>query len=124
MMLKVLNNEPPASLTSPKLTLKTPSKKRRPDAVDKLVGLRIRELRHAGGISMKELAKHLDVSHQQVQKIESGENRISAGKLYLLSCLYKLPISYFFSSIKESHQQINLEKIGEISDDPTLSRSM
>ena len=45
--------------------------------LDKYVGLKIRERRKALGMTQAELAEVLALSHQQIQRYESGENTIS-----------------------------------------------
>jgi DNA-binding Xre family transcriptional regulator len=60
------------------------------DPIDVYVGRRIRMLRVERGISQSALGAHLGMSFQQIQKYESGKNRISASMLYracgLLKC--------------------------------------
>ncbi|MDQ0464222.1 transcriptional regulator with XRE-family HTH domain [Caulobacter ginsengisoli] len=52
-----------------------------PDPLDIEVGARIRLRRKTLGISQQQLAKHLNLTFQQVQKYEKGVNRISASML-------------------------------------------
>ena len=52
-----------------------------PDAFDVAVGNRVRERRRAIGMSQGALAKLLGISFQQVQKYETGANRISSSRL-------------------------------------------
>ncbi len=52
-----------------------------PDPIDIAVGNRIRVRRKWLGISQSNLADHLGVSFQQVQKYERGSNRTSASML-------------------------------------------
>lgn len=62
--------------------------KRRPEAdgaVDAYVGARIALRRAALGLSQSALAARLGVSFQQLQKYESGANRISASRLHRLA---------------------------------------
>ncbi len=54
---------------------------RGPDPIDVAVGRRIRERRKGLGVSQSNLADHLGVSFQQVQKYERGANRVSASML-------------------------------------------
>jgi transcriptional regulator with XRE-family HTH domain len=54
---------------------------RQPDNIDVEVGRRVRVERIARGLSQTDLAKHIGVTFQQVQKYESGANRISIGRL-------------------------------------------
>ena len=45
----------------------------------------------------RELARRIGLSFQQLQKYEVGENRISAARLFKLSEILAVPISWFFS---------------------------
>ena len=51
------------------------------------------------GLSQQDIAKKLNVSLQQVQKYENGINRISSGKLYVLTKFLKVPAKYFFTKL-------------------------
>ena len=53
------------------------------DEIDAYVGARIGLRRSALGLSQSALAQQLGVSFQQVQKYETGQNRISASRLVL-----------------------------------------
>jgi transcriptional regulator with XRE-family HTH domain len=55
---------------------------RSPSAVDRYIGARMRERRLALSISQEQLGRKLDVSFQQIQKYESGKNRVSAARLF------------------------------------------
>jgi len=48
------------------------------------------------GLTQQELGKSIGISFQQIQKYEKGVNRISAGTLYEISKILKVPVSYFF----------------------------
>jgi transcriptional regulator with XRE-family HTH domain len=60
------------------------------------VGERIRTRRTELGLTQEELARQLSISYQQVQKYETGANRISAGRLYEIAQALATKISYFF----------------------------
>lgn len=64
----------------------TKKTKAKPSQYDIEIGARIKSLRLASGKTQSDIGKVLDVTFQQVQKIERGVNRISAGKVYELSC--------------------------------------
>lgn len=66
--------------------------------VDRWVGRAISERRQIQGLSQSQLAKALGLSFQQIQKYESGANRLSAGRLFELSHLLQCPIQAFFPS--------------------------
>jgi transcriptional regulator with XRE-family HTH domain len=55
---------------------------RAPTAVDAYIGTQIRDRRHALGLSQAGLGEKLGVSFQQIQKYESGANRVTAARLF------------------------------------------
>ena len=52
-----------------------------PDPIDVAVGLRLRTLRKAKGMSQEQLGRALGITFQQIQKYERGTNRVSASML-------------------------------------------
>jgi transcriptional regulator with XRE-family HTH domain len=73
--------------------------KKQANAIDKLVGVRVRDRRVALGLSQDTLAKKLGLSFQQVQKYEKGTNRISAGRLFVIAQALSTPIANFFEEV-------------------------
>jgi transcriptional regulator with XRE-family HTH domain len=67
-----------------------------PDPIDVYVGSRLRLRRTLMGLSQTELAKAVNLTFQQVQKYESGANRVSASRLYHISEALDVPVSFFF----------------------------
>ena len=67
--------------------------------IDQHVGERIRLRRTERGLTQEQLAAALDVSYQQIQKYETGANRISAGRLHEISRKLGVDIGYFFESL-------------------------
>ena len=67
--------------------------------VDQHVGERIRLRRTELGLTQEQLAAALDVSYQQVQKYETGANRISAGRIFELARKLRVDIGYFFDGL-------------------------
>jgi DNA-binding transcriptional regulator YiaG len=53
-----------------------------PGAVDEYIGARMRESRVAINMSQAVLGEKLGVTFQQIQKYESGRNRVSAARLF------------------------------------------
>jgi transcriptional regulator with XRE-family HTH domain len=49
-------------------------------------------------ITQEDLARRIQLSPQQLQKYEIGENRISAARLFRLSKVLEVPITWFFAS--------------------------
>lgn len=70
-----------------------------PHPIDCHVGARLRQARLAQGLSQDALAQQLDLSFQQVQKYESGANRISASKLWLIAGIVGQPVEWFFADL-------------------------
>jgi transcriptional regulator with XRE-family HTH domain len=66
------------------------------DGIDAHVGERIRKRRTELGLTQEELGAGLGISYQQVQKYETGANRISAGRLFEISTALDIAIAYFF----------------------------
>ncbi|WP_282611140.1 helix-turn-helix domain-containing protein [Pelagibius sp. Alg239-R121] len=62
------------------------------------IAQRIRARRLALGLTPADVAEALGVSFQQLQKYESGVNRISAGQLYTLANLLDVSIDFFFQN--------------------------
>ncbi|MCG8443443.1 MAG: helix-turn-helix transcriptional regulator [Caulobacterales bacterium] len=65
-------------------------------AIDRHIGARVRMRRLRIGMSQDQLGEKLGVTFQQVQKYERGANRISPGRLWLISEVLDVPVSYFF----------------------------
>lgn len=60
------------------------------------IGNRIRTRRHQLSLTQEELATVLDVSYQQVQRYESGRDRLNVEKLQIAAKALAVPIWYFF----------------------------
>jgi transcriptional regulator with XRE-family HTH domain len=73
-----------------------------PDPVDIHVGSRIRTRRILLGQSQENIASQLGISFQQLQKYESGANRISASRLYDVAYILDVPVAYFFDEMPET----------------------
>lgn len=65
------------------------------EVLEQYVAKQIRYYRQKQRITQKELGEALGVSFQQIQKYERGENRISAGRLFILAQALKVPYSLF-----------------------------
>jgi transcriptional regulator with XRE-family HTH domain len=67
--------------------------------VDVHVGARVRLRRQILKMSQEKLGDQLGVTFQQVQKYERGTNRVGASRLWRLSQVLEVPISYFFEGM-------------------------
>lgn len=81
--------------------MERPIVKNSPDPIDIHVGRRVRDLRVTSGVSQMLLAVQIGLTFHQVQKYERGENRISASMLFRISCILKVPVSYFFEGLSD-----------------------
>jgi transcriptional regulator with XRE-family HTH domain len=70
-------------------------KKGRATALDVFAGRRLREARLEARMTQEELGGRLGLSFQAIQKYESGENRLSVGRLVAAAKVLQKPISYF-----------------------------
>ncbi|MBI4185176.1 MAG: helix-turn-helix transcriptional regulator [Proteobacteria bacterium] len=73
--------------------------KGRSNPIDGYVGSRVRLRRTMLGMSQEKLAGAIGLTFQQVQKYERGANRIGASRLYELSRVLGVPISFFFEDL-------------------------
>jgi transcriptional regulator with XRE-family HTH domain len=80
-------------------------KKPRPHAVDIQVGALLRMRRHMLGVSQETLGGRMGISFQQIQKYESGANRLSASRLHAVSILLDVSIEFFFQNGGEAVTQ-------------------
>ena len=70
-----------------------------PNPIDVHVGNRVRLRRHLLGMSQEKLAKAVGLSFQQIQKYESGVNRVGASRLFHLGRALDVPVSFFFEDL-------------------------
>ena len=71
-----------------------------PRHTDVIIGQMICNWRKKLGLSQKDLADAIGVSFQQVQKYETAGNRISVSRLYDIARVMQIPISAFFTEVR------------------------
>jgi transcriptional regulator with XRE-family HTH domain len=69
------------------------------DPIDAYVGERLRLARNMRGLSQSYLGDCVDVTFQQIQKYETGSNRISASKLAWFARILGVPVHYFYQGM-------------------------
>ena len=69
--------------------------------VDAHVGKRIRHRRWMIGMTQQQLADKVGIKFQQIQKYETGANRVSASRLWDISDAMEVPVSFFFDGLEE-----------------------
>ncbi len=72
--------------------------------IDRRVGERIRRRRILLGFTQDQLGDALNISYQQVQKYETGANRVSAGRLHQIAQTLQTNVSWFFDALGEDEQ--------------------
>ena len=81
------------------------------EQVDNSIGCKIAQMRINNGWSRQELAKMIEVTHQQLQKYEKGTNRISVGRLALIAKAFNKSPAFFYDGFDivnnepETHSQ-------------------
>lgn len=75
-----------------------PKPEHHPDPIDVSVGRRIRLARKARGLSQQALAEAAGISFQQIQKYESGANRVSASRLAKIAGTLATPVADLFGA--------------------------
>jgi transcriptional regulator with XRE-family HTH domain len=75
--------------------------------VDAHVGKRIRHRRWMVGMTQQQLADRVGIKFQQIQKYETGMNRVSASRLWDIADALSVPISFFFEGLNEDGSAVS-----------------
>lgn len=67
--------------------------------VDVHVGKRVRHCRWMIGMTQQQLAERVGIKFQQIQKYETGANRVSASRLWDIAQTLEVPVSFFFEGL-------------------------
>ncbi|RKT30773.1 Xre family transcriptional regulator [Roseovarius halotolerans] len=76
-----------------------------PHPVDVHVGKRIRHRRWLVGMTQQQLAESVGIKFQQIQKYETGANRVSASRLWDIADALGVEISFFFEGLESENGQ-------------------
>ncbi len=52
-------------------------------------------------MTQQQLAGHVGIKFQQIQKYETGMNRVSASRLWDMAAALSIPVAYFFEGMDE-----------------------
>ncbi len=77
----------------------TRQKLERPRPVDVHVGGRVRLRRTMLGLSQEKLGDAIGLTFQQIQKYERGTNRMGSSRLWEMSRVLDVPVSFFFDEM-------------------------
>ncbi|WP_372839400.1 helix-turn-helix domain-containing protein [Phaeovulum sp.] len=72
--------------------------------VDVHVGKRIRQRRWLIGMTQQQLADQVGIKFQQIQKYETGMNRVSASRLWDIAEAVGVKISFFFEGLADDEE--------------------
>ncbi len=74
--------------------------------VDAHVGKRIRHRRWMVGMTQQQLADKVGIKFQQIQKYETGMNRVSASRLWDIADAVGVTISFFFEGLSDVRESV------------------
>ncbi len=77
--------------------------------VDVHVGKRIRHRRWMVGMTQQQLADSVGIKFQQIQKYETGMNRVSASRLWDIARTLGVSISFFFEGLSAESGDTKVE---------------
>jgi len=69
--------------------------------VDVHVGMRIRQRRWFVGMTQQQLAEKVGIKFQQIQKYETGANRVSASRMWVIAKALGVTVSHFFEGLED-----------------------
>lgn len=82
--------------------------------VDVHVGKRIRHRRWMTGVTQQQLAEQVGIKFQQIQKYETGMNRVSASRLWDIAAVLGVQVSFFFEGLDENERNESSTLPGDI----------
>lgn len=91
-----------------------------PHQVDLHVGQRLRQRRTLLGMTQQKLADAVGIKFQQIQKYESGANRISASRLWVIARALEVPVSHFFEGLTEAERALHAHA-DDVADHDTIA---
>lgn len=77
--------------------------------VDVHVGKRVRQRRWLAGMTQQQLAEKVGIKFQQIQKYETGANRVSASRLWDIADALSVEVSFFFDGLDAAAKDAPVE---------------
>ncbi|MEO0914658.1 MAG: helix-turn-helix transcriptional regulator [Pseudomonadota bacterium] len=78
--------------------------------VDVHVGKRIRHRRWMLGMTQQQLGEAVGIKFQQIQKYETGMNRVSASRLWDIGQVLDVRISFFFEGLASEYDEAMVDE--------------
>jgi len=94
-------------------------RRKRSRILDAEVGQSIRLHRKSARMTLQELADKLGIAYQQVQKYETGVNRVGAGRLMEIAEILDITVAHFFDKTQEQVEAAAIS--AETATDPELA---
>ncbi|MES2666940.1 MAG: helix-turn-helix transcriptional regulator [Pseudomonadota bacterium] len=88
--------------------------------VDAHVGKRIRHRRWMVGMTQQQLADKVGIKFQQIQKYETGMNRVSASRLWDVADALGVTISFFFEGLDDAREGVGNAQTDMMADKEAL----
>lgn len=76
--------------------------------VDIHVGKRIRQRRWMLSLTQQQLADQVGIKFQQIQKYETGMNRVSASRLWDIATALQAEVSFFFDGLEGPEENVDM----------------
>lgn len=92
--------------------MRKPVSEEGPDPIDRHVGTRIRGRRVGLRISQTKLGNSIGVTFQQIQKYESGTNRVGASNLFKIADALGVQVSFFFEGVSHADATMTAANFG------------
>ena len=92
--------------------MRKPVSEEGPDPIDRHVGTRIRGRRVGLRISQTKLGHSIGVTFQQIQKYESGTNRVGASNLFKIAEALGVEVSFFFEGVSRADATMTAPSFG------------
>jgi len=81
--------------------------------VDAYVGKRVRHRRWMIGMTQQQLADKVGIKFQQIQKYETGMNRVSASRLFDIANVMEVPVAFFFEGLEAAQTEGSGDFLGD-----------
>lgn len=82
--------------------------------VDVHVGKRVRHRRWLVGMTQQQLAEKVGIKFQQIQKYETGMNRVSASRLWDIAAALSVPVSFFFEGLADDNRPTSEDELTDV----------
>ena len=90
-----------------------------PDERDRIIGLRVKAYRDIKGLSQTELGDAVGVTFQQIQKYESGKNKVSVSRLIDMCKILDVSLMNFVSGL-EKPQKAQVIAVSDVKQDKII----